>query len=228
VAKAAPTVGAVPVNTTAAFDNKHLGDNPHLSSVNNQVISAPEMPVKVALKSAMRRRQGGRPIKDVQFTEGPFSTKLYSTSESVEQFSAASASSGATADMDPLVIASCRPYDVTESGNGTKRLFNMRVDGSVTFKRNFLNRYAAVRRAEELRRGEAIIAGEHCRLGQLEYGNADYKIGFHVINNAITRADVGMMLEPKDVSSYLPSDMGKVLVFNRFEANLESTAIPQK
>lgn len=185
------------------------------------------MPFKCALKSAVRQRQGKGSAKSVKFTEGPFSTKLYSTSESVEQISAVSASSDEAAEWEPLFLAACRPYDVTCSGSGPRRMFDI-MDKKVTLKRTFVNRYASVRRAEELRRQEAKLVGEYPGLGQLEYGNADYKVAFSITNNVITCGDIGMVLEAKDISCHLPSNVGKMLVFNRFDVDLEDTMVPQK
>lgn len=103
----------------------------------------------------------------------------------------------------------------------------------MTIKRRFLNRYASVQRYGARRREEALARSERPALGQLEYGNADFKIALQA-SSIITADDVGMMQDLSAIGKagkLLGGDrvmLTPVLVFGTFKEPFENAAIPAK
>ncbi|KAF2849529.1 hypothetical protein T440DRAFT_128965 [Plenodomus tracheiphilus IPT5] len=191
-------------------------------SVKPTATSAPAVP---GLKSAFRQRDSTRPAKPVQFTEGPFNTKLYSLDDPVKQLSTVSTSADETTEWSPIAPL-CR-YPVTSGGTGTKQLFEVTYDGPMTLTRKFLNRFASVQRAEVLRWQDCFLAGECPELGQLEYGNTDFKVALQA-KDVIKYEDIGTTMNASDFSPSASPSMGRVVVFGRFPGSYRDAAIPEK
>ncbi|CBX96248.1 predicted protein [Plenodomus lingam JN3] len=194
---------AAPVNPTAAAPS-----------------TAPIVPSVSGPKSAMRQRDTVRPTKTVQFMEGPFNTRVYSMEDSVEQLCEVFDSPYDLPEWWPLTNAIFK-CPITRGPKGTKGMFQHTGYGPMTLQPHFLQRYAAVQRAEQLQ----SQAGE--RLGQLEYGNTDFKIALQA-NGVIQYEDIGTVMNAVDFSPSAPASMGRIVVFGRFPGSFQDVAIPSE
>ena len=103
----------------------------------------------------------------------------------------------------------------------------------MTLKQRFLHRFASVQRYEARRREEESARGEPPALGQLEYGNTDFKIAIRA-TNTITADDIGMLRDLSAIGKAgklfggCRSMMTPVLVFGLFKEPFDNTAIPNK
>ncbi|KAH9876601.1 hypothetical protein J1614_003732 [Plenodomus biglobosus] len=192
-----------------------------------RVVSAvPAVPAVPGLKCALRKPNAVRPAKAVQFTEGPFNTKLYSTEDTVEQLSAVSASPDETPEWAPLA-PSVHEYTASRGNKGTKGMFELTGHGPMTLKDKFVDRFSAVQCAEKLRRREESKAGVRLELGQLEYGNIDYKIALRA-QGVIKYEDIGTTMNASDFTLSASTDMGRVVVFGCFPGSFQDAPIRRK
>lgn len=168
----------------------------------------------------MRQRDTVRPTKTVQFMEGPFNTRVYSMEDSVEQLCEVFDSPYDLPEWWPLTNAIFK-CPITRGPKGTKGMFQHTGYGPMTLQPHFLQRYAAVQRAEQLQ----SQAGE--RLGQLEYGNTDFKIALQA-NGVIQYEDIGTVMNAVDFSPSAPASMGRIVVFGRFPGSFQDVAIPSE
>ncbi|KAH7069819.1 hypothetical protein BKA63DRAFT_556004 [Paraphoma chrysanthemicola] len=107
---------------------------------------------------------------------------------------------------------------------GFESLFETTVEKNIHLKRRVLHRFKAVQEYEKRRKLEAMAPladGEHAPLGQLEYGNADFKISLQV-KKVITAHDIGMFKDAKQIGRGIPFSVynpfnGPLLHFGGFE-----------
>ncbi|KAI4656676.1 uncharacterized protein J4E78_006567 [Alternaria triticimaculans] len=186
---------------------------------------------KTVLKSAMRKPNSQAVKKHVYYVEGPIAPRFYDVEETVKQ--SATAVDGSTASFSwepPTGLLHSQP---PSPGRGATQLFEGSNSGALTIKRRFLNRYASVQRYEARRRQEALARSERPALGQLDYGNADFRIALQA-SNVITADDIGMMQDLSNIGKAGKLWCGNrametpVLVFGSFKEPFEDAAIPAK
>ncbi|KAJ4377713.1 hypothetical protein N0V83_000542 [Neocucurbitaria cava] len=105
--------------------------------------------------------------------------------------------------------------------------------GTLTLKHRILLRYKRVQEYEKRRREETLAYHEQPQLGQLEYGNANYKIALQA-TNVITAYDIGTLQDPSTISKRdIPSSTyhpikGPLLVFGTFKEPFADAVIPSE
>ncbi|KAI4685997.1 uncharacterized protein J4E88_003834 [Alternaria novae-zelandiae] len=186
---------------------------------------------KTVLKSAMRKPNSQAVKKHVCYVEGPIAPRFYDVEETVKQSATAVDGSTASFSWEPLMgLLHSQP---PSPGRGASQLFEGSDSGALTIKRRFLNRYASVQRYEARRRQEALVRSERPALGQLDYGNADFRIALQA-SNVITADDIGMMQDLSNIGKAGKLWCGNrametpVLVFGSFKEPFEDAAIPAK
>ncbi|KAI4638432.1 hypothetical protein J4E93_009985 [Alternaria ventricosa] len=186
---------------------------------------------KTVLKSAMRKPNSQAVKKHVCYVEGPIAPRFYDVEETVKQSATAVDGSTASFPWEPLTgLLHTQP---PSPGRGATQLFEGSDSGALTIKRRFLNRYASVQRYEARRREEALARSERPALGQLDYGNADFRIALQA-SNVITADDVGMMQDLSNIGKAGKLWCGNramatpVLVFGKFKEPFHNAAIPAK
>jgi hypothetical protein len=147
----------------------------------------PSSKAKAAPKSIVRKPKSKAVKRHVCFVEGPIEPRFYSTEDTVKQSTAVVDGSDY---WQPLTGLSHSQQPST--GKGTTQVFEGTANCALTIKRRFLNRYASVRGYEARRREEALAHGQRPAMGQLEYGNADFKIAMQA-SGIITADDIGML-----------------------------------
>jgi hypothetical protein len=179
----------------------------------------------------MRKPNSKANKKHVCFVEGPVEPRFYNVRDAVKHTATAVDESKESFSWEPMTgvvqsQSSCQ-------GKGTTQLFEGTANGALTLKRSFLNRYASVQQYETRRRQEASARGEQPTLGQLEYGNADFKIALQP-SNVITAHDIGMLQDlsaigkaGKILGSY-QATMAPVLIFGMFKEPFQNAVIPTK
>jgi hypothetical protein len=113
-----------------------------------------------------------------------------------------------------------RAYHGSSVPTGFKTMFQSTSLDTIALKRRLLQRYKAVQEHEKRCKQDATAAGDdNPPLGQLEYGNADYKLGLQ-LSKRITVDDIGMWVDPSELgiptSTYNPFN-GPLLHFGGFE-----------
>lgn len=111
-------------------------------------------------------------------------------------------------------------YPGSSVARGFKTMFQSTSLQTIALKRRVLQRYKAVQEYEKRRKQEAIAAASYePPLGQLDYGNTDYKLGLQ-LNSRITVDDIGMWVDSCELgipaSTYDPLN-GPLLHFGGFE-----------
>lgn len=102
---------------------------------------------------------------------------------------------------------------------------------SISLKRRVAIRFKAVQEYEKRRHQNSIDAGENPTLGQLDYGNADYRIAMQV-SDVVTAHDIGTLIDQSKFN--LPASMcsGPLLHFGSFAegmgSSFENTLIPAR
>lgn len=179
----------------------------------------------------MRKPNSQAVKKHVCYVEGPIAPRFYDVEETVKQSAAAVDGSTASFSWEPPTgLLHSQP---PSPGRGATQLFEGSDSGALTIKRRFLNRYASVQRYEARRRQEALARSERPALGQLDYGNADFRIALQA-SNVITADDVGMMQDLSNIGKAGKLWCGNramgtpVLVFGSFKEPFEDAAIPAK
>jgi hypothetical protein len=191
----------------------------------------PTKSLEPMLKSGLRQAKVNSYAKQVQFLEGPIQPHFYACDESVKQSTLAGEEDGNLIGWTPLGDSNHRR--LSSSRHGTTQLFEgSKTHCLITLKQHFLARYASVQWYEERRKQEASARGEHPRLGQLEYGNAKYKVALQAAE-AITAQDIGMLQDLSTSGKGVPkggwaSTVGPVLVFGSFKEPFEPAPIPKK
>ncbi|KAI4954758.1 hypothetical protein J4E86_006068 [Alternaria arbusti] len=186
---------------------------------------------KTVLKSAMRKPNSQVVKKHVCYVEGPIAPRFYDVEETVKQSATAVDGSTASFSWEPLTgLLHSQP---PSPGRGATQLFEGSDSGALTIKRRFLNRYASVQRYAARRRQEALARSERAALGQLDYGNADFRIALQA-SNVITADDIGMMQDLSNIGKAGKLWCGNrasatpVLVFGSFKEPFDNAAIPAK
>ncbi|KAH7074173.1 hypothetical protein FB567DRAFT_191176 [Paraphoma chrysanthemicola] len=98
---------------------------------------------------------------------------------------------------------------------GFESMFETTKEKNIRLKRRVLHRFKAVQEFEQRRKVEAMayLANDECApLGQLEYGNADFKISLQV-KKVITAHDIGMFKDASEIGRGIP--MSVYNPFNR-------------
>ncbi|KAH6865681.1 hypothetical protein BKA58DRAFT_365720 [Alternaria rosae] len=226
VAKSLPKRNLAPVSFSkrrvSCANTKRLAKRPN---------ARPSSKAKAVLKSAIRKPDSQAVKKHVCYIEGPIEPRFYNVEETVKQSATAFDGSIASFSREPLtgLLYSQPP----SPDRGATQLFEGSNSRALTIKRRFLNRYASVQRYEARRREEALARSARPALGQLEYGNADFKIALQAFS-IITADDVGMMQDLSAIGKagkLLGGDLGMltpVLVFGTFKEPFENAAIPAK
>ena len=115
-----------------------------------------------------------------------------------------------TAGLTPLKLNI--PYPCSSQAIGFKTMFELTSTQCVGLKRRVLHRFKAVQEYEKRRKQESIAAGEVPTLGQLEYGNMDYKVNLQA-NKVITAHDIGSFVDPSDLGIRMTTYSGPLLHF---------------
>jgi hypothetical protein len=179
----------------------------------------------------MRKPNSKAKDKHVCFVEGPVKPRFYNVRDAVKHTATVVDGSRESFCWEPMtgVVQS----QLSSQGKGTTQLFEGTAHGALTLKRRFLNRYASVQQYETRRRQEASARGEQPTLGQLEYGNADFKIALQP-SVVITAHDIGMLQDlsaigkaGKVLGSY-QSILAPVLIFVMFKEPFQNTVTPTK
>lgn len=174
---------------------------------------------KPTLRSAMRVSNSAVAKKQVQFIEGPIKPHVYPCNN--------------TAKLPTLPLARLLRSKVVPADSGNAQLFEGTGQGCLTLKHRFLNRYASVQAYEARRREEALAKGEQPGLGQLDYGNADFKIALQA-SKAIEAHDIGTLQDLSTLGKLgaLKNDGQqtgiRVWVFGSFKEPYLPAAIPTK
>ncbi|KAI8931678.1 hypothetical protein NX059_011325 [Plenodomus lindquistii] len=223
-------ITAVPVKPTAAPVSKPALSF-KVSAATAAAIVKPTAAVAStapALKSAFRNRNFKRKIQPVHFADSYATTTLYSVSDAVDQLFAVSASPDETPEWGPPALRRSR-YPVSKAGTGTSKMFVFTSDGLMTPRRQFLNRFASVQRAEALRRRIQAMAapGQQQDPIQITYGNTDTKISLRV-KRKIAREDIGIVMDQSDLSEYIWPKTRPVVVYGRFPGAFQAALIPKK
>ncbi|KAF1850106.1 uncharacterized protein K460DRAFT_411873 [Cucurbitaria berberidis CBS 394.84] len=180
-------------------------------------------PGRPALKSSLRQADSDRQVPGVHFFEGPLRPRFYDLK---------TPATDSALDLDdewtPLELA--RKYPKSSQAKGMV-MFEPTSRGTLTLKLRTLLRYKSVREYEERRREEVLTTGKRPELGQLEYGNADYKIALQA-TDVITSYDIGTLQAPSAIgkkgiptSTYNPVN-GPLLVFGAFKEPFTDVIIP--
>jgi hypothetical protein len=115
-----------------------------------------------------------------------------------------------------------RPYPGGCQATGFKSMFATTNLQTITLKSGVLARFKAVQEYEKRRKQDSVSAGEYPALGQLEYGNADFKLALQP-NSVITANDIGTFKDTSElgiaasISSWLT---GPLLHFGDFQDEL--------
>jgi hypothetical protein len=111
------------------------------------------------------------------------------------------------------------PYAGTAQATGFNTMFAQMSLHTIGLKRRVLARFKAVQEYEERRKQDALKAGTTPDLGQLEYGNADFKLALQP-SKVITANDIGSFVDPSELGiparTYNPLN-GPLLHFGGFE-----------
>tara|TARA_R110002003_G_scaffold131_2_gene12309 strand:- start:13011 stop:13928 length:918 start_codon:yes stop_codon:yes gene_type:complete len=119
-------------------------------------------------------------------------------------------------------------YPGSAQAIGFKTMFEVSSRKTICLKRRVLHRFKAVQEYEKRRKQEAttnLADGEYPPLGQLEYGNADFKISLQA-KKVITASDIGMYKDPSEVGRGILSSIynplnGPLLHFGGFKDEYE-------
>lgn len=193
--------------------------------------TCPAPVVKGTLKSALRQPGSKTAKKRTQFLDAPIETRFYSLDDIVSQSVVDANNSEMEVDWEPL--QGFLHSSPSSQGHGTRQLFEFNDLGKFTLKRRFLQRYVSVQAYEARRRQDMLSAGEQPGLGQLEYGNEDFKIALQA-SKMITSQDIGILKDLSEVGK-----AGKffgnrrhmkipVVVFGSFHEPFEPAVIPDK
>ena len=110
-------------------------------------------------------------------------------------------------------------YSGSLQATGFKTMFESTSLQTIALKRRVLHRFKAVQQYEERHKEDLVANGEQPTLGQLEYGNADYKLNLQA-NKVVTAHDIGCFVDPTELgiplSVYDPVN-GPFLHFGGFE-----------
>jgi hypothetical protein len=96
---------------------------------------------------------------------------------------------------------------------------------TISLKRGIPARFKAVQEYEKRRKQESLAAGDHPALGQLEYGNADFKLALQP-TKIITAHDIGCFKTPNELGipvSVCSSIIGLLLHFGGFQDDMGRT-----
>ncbi|RAR13763.1 hypothetical protein DDE83_002800 [Stemphylium lycopersici] len=197
-----------------------------------QPVSRQKQDVNPSVKSAIRRTDSIASTKtQVTFLEGPIKPRFYAHDDSIKYSTIAVGEPESTLEWEPLANLS-RPQK-SFTGTGLMQLFERTSTGCLTLRRRFLNRYVSVQPYEAHRRKEAVANGEQPGLGQLEYGNADFKIALQA-SKTIEAHHIGML---QDLSAIGKAGVplasqermtNPVLIFGSFKEPYEPASVPVK
>ncbi|KAF2030444.1 hypothetical protein EK21DRAFT_111967 [Setomelanomma holmii] len=115
-------------------------------------------------------------------------------------------------------------YPVTMQAVGFKTMFEVSDQKTIQLKRRVLHRFKAVQEYEKRRKEEHMATlpdDELPPLGQLEYGNADFKISLQA-KEIITASEIGMYKDPSEIGRGIPASIyhpcnGPLLHFGSFQ-----------
>jgi len=195
------------------------------------IVTCPAPVAEGTLKSALRQPGSKTNKKRTQFLDGSIKTRFYSQDNPVSQSVVDATNSELELEWEPLQ-GLLHSYPSSQ-GHGTRQLFEFNDLGKFTLKRRFLQRYVSVKAYEARRRLDILSLGEEPGLGQLEYGNEDFKIALQA-SKMIESHDIGIL---QDLSAI--GKAGKlfgnrrqmampVVVFGSFHEPFEPTVIPDK
>lgn len=137
--------------------------------------------------------------KAVQFLDGPIKPRFYDRTEPVKT---KSLSSQPIVKHTWVALKGTLPCRGTPKARGFGTIFRAAGPRTVAVRPKVLMRFKSVQEYEKRRREEALARDEHPSLGQLEYGNADFKIALQV-TGVITEDDIGVAKPLAELSGCL-------------------------
>lgn len=189
-------------------------------------MTAPQPPVpNRPLKSAMRQPGSKHKSKYAKLAGNPIKLRFFDPNEP-PYLTPAAQEEAQLSKWVPLPRG--REYPTVSSGKGSKNVFKQAGRGAVTLHSDFLHRFRSVQCAEQRRREESIADGLPPVLGQLDYGNEDFKIGLQAAG-VITTHDIGLRVASSVVCSkagFESAYPGSMLVFGGYQGLFEDVAIP--
>jgi hypothetical protein len=126
-------------------------------------------------------------------------------------------------DLTPLKLD--RHSHGCSQATGRKSMFAPTSLQTISLKRGIPARFKAVQEYEKRRKQESLAAGDHPALGQLEYGNADFKLALQP-TKIITAHDIGCFKTPNELGipvSVCSSIIGLLLHFGGFQDDMGRT-----
>ncbi|KAL6709854.1 hypothetical protein ACN47E_000639 [Coniothyrium glycines] len=168
--------------------------------------------------------------KHVRFAEDAVDLIYFAGEDTVAQTCCTHDEDGQSLEWSP--ISAHRKCTRESASKGMAHIFEYTVNGP-TMRRQFLQRYASVQRAEQQRKEESVAMGKHQELGQLDYGNTDYRIALQA-SGVITADDIGIRQDPSAIGTYgIPKSTydpanGPLVVFGAFKGFFENAVIPPK
>lgn len=120
-------------------------------------------------------------------------------------------------------------YGGSYQATGFDTMFMQTSLQTISVKRRVLIRFKAVQGYEKRRHQASADASEQPALGQLEYGNADYKMALQV-SDVITAHDIGTFVDPGEIKLPASTCSGPLLHFGGFAKDMghsfEDTLVP--
>ncbi|KAH7397451.1 hypothetical protein BKA66DRAFT_605970 [Pyrenochaeta sp. MPI-SDFR-AT-0127] len=133
-------------------------------------------------------------------------------------------------DWTPLKLDEEYPGSPQAKGS---TMFELSGSDTVTLKQRVLSRFKSVQEYEKRRKLDAVARDEILGLGQLEYGNADFKIALQS-TKLITAHDIGVFQNPSEIgmkgipATTFNPDNGPLLVFGAFKVPFTNVVVPTK
>ncbi|CAO2647519.1 Nn.00g084410.m01.CDS01 [Neocucurbitaria sp. VM-36] len=175
------------------------------------------------LKSCRRQTGIKRQVKHIRFAEGPQEPCFFD-----REAPANDSPLRLSDEWSPLKV--CNTYAGSSQAKGMT-MFEPSCLGALTLKYRPLLRYESVQEYERRRKEESLAKDERPELGQLDYGNTDYKIALQA-TDVITLHDIGTFQDPGAIgksgipmSSYHPVS-GPLLVFGAFKEPFMDAIVP--
>jgi hypothetical protein len=175
--------------------------------------------VKPVLKSVLRRPDSEKADKHVQLTKSPVKPRFYSRVDTVKQSAIAINEETAPFHWEPLSNLPCS--QPASEGHGITNIFDDASEEQFTLNTRFLNRYASVQRYERRRIDSMIMRRQHPGRGQLEYGNADFKIDLKA-TELIMAHEIGMRSELSAIGKKGRSLLNLLLFLRRTSRRIRS------
>jgi hypothetical protein len=184
----------------------------------------PDSAVDVTLDSDKPSEETSVPVRNsVRFHEAPVKPLLFHREAFVTDLK-----SPLVKEEDSWVpIKLGKTYGGTAQATGFKTMFAQTSLHTIGLKRRVLARFKAVQEYEKRRKQDALEACQTPDLGQLEYGNTDFKLALQP-TETITANDIGTYVDSSDLG--IPGNTGPLLHFGGFEdergRSLEDARLP--